>query len=419
MSLPAAADATLTRIYREDAGGVLSVLIAQLRDFDLAEEALHDAVAQAVVAWRRDGAPRNGAAWLLTAARRRAIDRIRKSARARDDATQRLLLSQLEESDRDDEQNQPIPDERLRLIFTCCHPALSQEAQVALTLRTLCGLSTREIARAYLVADSAMSQRIVRAKTKIKAAAIPYEVPGGNALGERLSAVLDVVYLIFNEGFAATEGSVPTRADLCVEAIRLGRILYQLMPHPESGGLLALMLLHDARRATRSNAAGTYIPIAEQDRTLWDHGLIDQGTQLLQYCLGQRRPGPFQIQAAISAVHAEAKTTEETDWQQIRGLYSALYRMTPTAVVALNLAVALARADKVDAGLELLESVAEELDGYQPLHAARAELLRQSERSTEAADAYRRAIELSANSAERAFLATQLAQVEVGSNSAS
>lgn len=406
-----AEDEALARIYREDAGGVLSVLVGQLRDFDLAEDALQDAMAEAVVSWRRDGPPRNGAGWLLTAARRRAIDRIRRSVTARDEATRRELLARLEDDGGEAEGDQPIPDERLRLIFTCCHPALGQEARVALTLRTVCGLSTPEIARAYLVSDVTMSQRLVRAKNKIRATAIPYEVPDGPELAERLASVLDVIYLIFNEGFAATEGASPTRADLCLEAIRLNRILYQLMPNPESGGLLALMLLHDARRDARTDDTGAYIPIAEQDRTRWNCELVDQGTKLLLHCLGQHRPGPFQVQAAISAVHAEAPSIDATDWVQIAGLYAALSEMAPTAVVTLNRAVAVANAETAEAGLALLETVARELDDYQPLHAARADLLKRCGRCSEAASAYRRAIALSANASERDFLERRLAQV--------
>lgn len=401
----------LARVYREDAGSVLSVLIGQLRDFDLAEDAFQDAIAEALISWPRDGPPHNGAGWLLTVARRRAIDRIRRSVAARDESTQRELLAQLEGDEGEAEGDQPIPDERLRLIFTCCHPALSQDAHVALTLRSLCGLSTQEIARAYLVSDVTMGQRLVRAKNKIRASAIPYEVPDGDALAERLESVLDVIYLIFNEGFAATEGTNPTRADLCLEAIRLSRILYQLMPHPEVGGLLALMLLHDARRGARTNDTGAYIPIAEQDRTRWNHDLVDEGTKLLLHCLSRRRPGPFQVQAAISAVHAEALSADATDWKQIAGLYAALAEMVPTAVVTLNRAVAVANAESAEAGLALLETVADALQAYQPLHAARADLLKRCGRNGDAADAYRQAIALSANASERDFLTRRLAQV--------
>lgn len=401
-------DEALARVYQEDAGGVLSVLIGQFRDFDLAEDALQDALSEALTQWRQDGPPTNGAGWLLTVARRRAIDRIRRNSTARDDSNQRALLMRLEDIDADSEADQPIPDERLRLIFTCCHPALAQDAQVALTLRTLCGLSTPEIARAYLVPEATMAQRIVRAKKKISATAIPYEVPSGSSLAERLIPVLDCIYLIFNEGFAATRGDSPTRADLCLEAIRLGKILYTLMPHPEVGGLLALMMLHDARRGARSDATGRYIPIADHDRSIWDRPQIKDGTNLLLYCLGQGRPGPFQIQAAISAVHAEAKTVDDTDWVQIAGLYNALSEMTPSAVITLNHAVAVANADSPEAGLALLNTVSDELKAYQPFHAARADLLKRCGRLKEAEIAYRAAIKQSTNQSEKQFLKDRL-----------
>lgn len=404
-------DETLTRIHKEDAGTVLAVLIRQLRDFDLAEDALQDAITEALVSWRRDGPPRNGAGWLLTVARRRAIDRIRRAATARNEDAQRQILADLEQEN-EAEADQPIPDERLRLIFTCCHPALRRDTSVALTLRTLCGLSTAEIARAYLVSETTMAQRLVRAKTKIRGAGIAYEVPDGPALAERLGSVLDVLYLIFNEGFSATEGPSPTRADLCLEAIRLGRILYRLMPHPEIGGLLALMLLHDGRRPARSTDSGDYVPIADQDRGRWDRALIGEGKSLLLSCLGKRRPGPFQVQAAISAVHADAPTSEDTDWTQIAGLYAALSDMAPSPIVTLNRAVAVAHAQTPEAGLTMIAAVADVLADYQPLHAARANLLKQCGRVHEAADAYRAAIALSTNRSEREFLERRLAEVE-------
>ncbi len=407
-------DEALARVYQEDAGGVLAVLIGQFRDFDLAEDALQDALSEGLVQWRTDGPPANGAGWLLTVARRRAIDRIRRSATARDDANQRELLMRLEDIDDESESDQPIPDERLRLIFTCCHPALGPDAQVALTLRTLCGLSTPAIARAHLVPEATMAQQIVRAKKKISATAIPYVVPAGRELAERLIPVLDCIYLIFNEGFSATEGASPVRADLCLEAIRLGRILYRLMPHPEVGGLLALMMLHDARRAARTDTSGLYIPIAEHDRALWNHAQIEDGTNLLLYCLGQRSPGPFQIQAAISAVHAQAKDVADTDWTQIAGLYNALSEITLSAVITLNHAVALANAETPEAGLALLEKVADDLVSYQPFHAARADLLKRAGRITAARAAYQRAIELSAKTAERAFLGARLSELPNG-----
>ncbi len=404
-------DLTLARIYRDDAGGVLAVLIRQFRDFDLAEDALQDALAEALVAWRRDGLPRSTAGWLLTVARRRAIDRIRRALTVRDEANQRELLARIEDDGEEAEEMQTVPDERLRLIFTCCHPALAPDAQVALTLRTICGLTTQQIARAYLTSDVTMAQRLVRAKSKIKLAAIPYEVPGALQLNERLAAGLDVIYLIFNEGFSASDGASPVREELCAEAIRLGNILYQLMPHPEAGGLLALMWLHDARRVARAKADGVYVPLELQDRSLWDREQIARGKQVLLQCLARNRPGPFQIQAAISAVHADAETFAETDWAQIAGLYGALEQKEPSPVVTLNRAVALANAGNVEGGLALLAAIAAALEGYQPLHAARADLLVRCGRSGEAAMAYRKAIDLSRNEAERTFLMGKLSQL--------
>ena len=407
-------EAGIAGIFREEAGSILASLIRQFRDFDLAEDALQDALADALAQWPSRGVPDNGAAWLLSTARRRAIDRIRRNVVAHNDTTRQYLQIQAG-VDEPDEQNaetaQAVPEERLRLIFTCCHPALNQPVQVALTLRTLCGLSTPEIARAYLVSEATMQQRIVRAKKKIRDAGIPYEVPGGSALDERLAAVCDVIYLIFNEGFAASEGETPVRVDLCHEALRLGRILVQLMPGPEPGGLLALMLLHDARRAARITSEGHYVPIDEQDRSLWHRAQIDEGTSLLLQCLAQRRPGPFQVQAAISAVHAQAVTAAQTDWPQIAGLYAALYQMQPSAVVRLNQAVALANAGSVDDGLHMLQALEPDLEDYQPWHAAHADLLARAGRVDEAVLAYRGAIERSGNDAQRRFLQQRLARL--------
>lgn len=398
-------------LFREEAGSILASLIRQFRDFDLAEEALQDALTDALAQWPQRGVPDNGAAWLLSTARRRAIDRIRRNVVAKNEATRQYLQIQagLDEPDEQTaETEQAVPEERLRLIFTCCHPALNQPAQVALTLRTLCGLSTPEIARAYLVSEATMQQRLVRAKKKIRDAGIPYEVPDGNVLDERLAAVCDVIYLIFNEGFAASEGESAVRVDLCREAVRLGRILVQLMPGPEPGGLLALMLLHDARRDARVAGAGRYVPIDEQDRSLWNRAQIQEGTNLLLQCLAQRRPGPFQVQAAISAVHAQAVNASQTDWPQIAGLYAALYQMQPSAVVRLNQAVALANAGSVDDGLHMLRALGSALGDYQPWHAAHADLLARVGQVNEAVLAYRRAIDLTANDAQRSFLQQRL-----------
>jgi RNA polymerase sigma-70 factor, ECF subfamily len=407
-------DSTLAGVYRKNAGQVLSALIAQLRDFDLAEEALQDAFSAALVAWRRDGLPDNAAAWLLTVARRRALDRLRRVAvRNAPQHVQAILddLEQLSAATDEAESDQSIPDERLRLIFTCCNPALNQPAQVALTLRTLCGLSTREIARAFLVPEATMAQRLVRAKHKIRAAGIPYQVPEPPFLDDRLGAVLATIYFIFNEGYAATDGDSPTRADLSEEAIRLGRLLCHLTPAPEAGGLLALMLLHDSRRVARRNEDGAMVSLEAQDRSLWDAAKIGEGTRLLRASLGQNRPGPYQIQAAISALHAEAPAFDGTDWLQIAGLYAALGQFTPSPVVTLNRAVALSHGGPVEDALELLEAVAPELGTYQPLFAAKADFLKRLGRNDAARQAYRTAIDLTANAAEKEFLERRLAAI--------
>jgi RNA polymerase sigma-70 factor (ECF subfamily) len=405
-------DALLANVYREEAGRVIAALVRQVGDLDLAEDALQDAMAEAVVAWRRDGAPRNGGAWLLTVSRRRAIDRIRKSATARTATNAASLIANLEELPKSPEATSTLPDERLRLIFTCCHPALPEDSRVALTLRTMCGLTTTEVARAFLASETTMRQRITRAKEKIRSKGIPYAIPLDAELDSRLESVLDVVYLIFNEGYAATDTSSVTRSELCEEAIRLGRILYELMPKPEVGGLLALMLLHDSRRAARISTDGAYIALDEQDRSLWNQAQIGEGRHLLHKCLGHRRPGHFQIQAAISAVHSEARTAVETDWIQIAGLYVALSQAAPSSIVTLNHAVALSHAESPDAGLRLLESVATELQEYQPFHAAHADLLRRAGRGDDAITAYRRALDLSQSDPQRQFLQQRLSQLE-------
>jgi RNA polymerase sigma-70 factor (ECF subfamily) len=404
-------EAAIALIFRAESGSILASLIRQFRDFDLAEDALQDALIEALDRWPRDGMPRNMAAWLLTSARRRAIDRIRRANVAQDDVIRHAIVQQSQlnaTTEGEAETDQAVPDERLRLIFTCCHPALNEDAQVALTLRTLCGLTTPEIARSFLVGETTMGQRLVRAKKKIRDAGIPYEVPEGEALGDRLAAVCDVIYLIFNEGFATSDGEAQVRVDLCLEAIRLARILYQLMPRPEPGGLLALLLLHDARRVARTSDAATYVPIDQQDRPLWHQGQIEEGTALLLECLAQRRPGPFQVQAAISAVHAQAVRADQTDWPQIAGLYRALYEMQPSPVVLLNRAVAMANAGQLTQAIDLLDSIREDLADYQPWHAARAELLARSNQIEEATIAYREAIRLSTNAAQRRFLQQQL-----------
>jgi len=380
---------------------VVATLIRILGDFDLAEDAVQEAFAEALRTWPSRGTPANPAAWITTTARNRAIDRLRRERRLREKSA---LLADLESLGRDGIDVDAIPDERLRLIFTCCHPALPMDARVALTLKTLSGLSTTEIARAFLVTEPAMTKRVTRAKRKIRDAGIPYRVPPPELLLERLPGVLAVLYLVFNEGYAATSGSL-VRVDLCDEAIRLARLLLALMPaEPEAAGLLALMLLQHSRRATRVSAEGDLVLLEDQDRARWDHEMIDEGLATLASALPKGRAGPYQVQAAIAALHARAPRPEDTDWPQIAGLYATLRAMTPTPVVALNHAVAVAMADGPARGLPIVDSLREQLDGYHLFHAARADLLRRLGRNDEAASAYRRAIELTTNETERAFL---------------
>ncbi|MFI5036008.1 MAG: RNA polymerase sigma factor [Acidimicrobiales bacterium] len=403
------ADAVATA-FAIEWGRVVATLIRVTGDWNLAEECAQDAFARALERWPRDGVPRNPGAWLTTVARNRAVDRLRRVGL---EATKYEELTVVSGTD-DPGTREEIGDDRLRLIFTCCHPALTVDAQVALTLRTLAGLTTGEIARAFLVSDETMAKRLVRAKGKIRHAAIPYRVPPGHLLPERTVAVLGVLYLLFNEGYSATRGPAMIRHDLCQEAIRLARVLVELMPdEPEARGLLALMLLHDARRAGRVDAAGDLVPLEEQDRRQWDAGAIAEGRATLESALRQRRGGPYQVQAAIAACHADAAVAADTDWEEIALLYDRLARLTPSPVVELNRAVAVAMARGPEAGLALVDRLERggALVGYHLLAATRADLLRRVGRRDDAADAYRAALELAGGDAERRYLQRRLAEV--------
>jgi RNA polymerase sigma-70 factor, ECF subfamily len=397
-------DDAVAAAFREHWGDVVATLIRVTGDWDLAEECTQEAFAAALERWPRDGVPNRPGGWLTTTARHRAIDRLRRSA---NEAVKLQEVASMRESDEPDDE---FGDDLLRLIFTCCHPALPVEARVALTLRTVAGLTTPEIARAFLVPVPTMAQRITRAKNKIKNARIPYRVPAAHLLPERTAAVLAVLYLLFNEGYAATEGADLVRRDLCAEAVRLGRMLVRLMPdEPEAGGLLALMLLHDARRATRVDAAGDLITLDQQDRTQWNADEIAEAVRLLDTVLRRRRPGPYQVQAAIAACHATAASSETTDWTEIAALYGELEKHQPSPVVRLNRAVAVALADGPAVGLRLLDDVG--LEGYHLLPATRADFLRRLGRLSEAAVQYRAALALTANAAERRFLQRRLDEV--------
>jgi len=402
----------IEEIFRTEHGRILATLIRLLGDIDVAEEALQEAFATALEQWPSAGTPMNPAGWLVSTGRHKAIDRLRRRARLtqkQDEIARHIELSA-------EEEDAPVPEDQLRLIFTCCHPALATEAQVALTLRTLGGLSTEEIARAFLVPAPTMAQRLVRAKAKIRVARIPYEVPADEALAERLEAVMVVVYLVFNEGYSASFGARLVRHELCEQAVRLGRMLVELLPaHAEPKGLLALMLLHDSRRATRLDDSGDIVLLEDQDRTRWDHAQIDEGAALVEAALraGGRPPGAYALQAAIAAMHAQAPTAAATDWRQIAALYGVLARVHPSPVIELNRAVAVAMSGEIERGLALVDELDRggELAGYHLLPTAQAELLRRLGRHGEAAESYRRALAQVSNEVERKHLDRRLREI--------
>jgi RNA polymerase sigma-70 factor, ECF subfamily len=412
-AVPESARELVDRVYRSDSRRVLATLIRLLGDFDLAEEALHDAFAAAVERWPEDGVPANPRAWLVSTGRFKAIDGMRR--RARFDASLGELAQRLDAERSDTGESEPdgVADDRLRLIFTCCHPALSPDAQIALTLREVCGLTTEEIAHAFLTPAPTLAQRIVRAKAKIRDARIPYQVPTQAALPERLDQVLRVIYLVFNEGYAASSGTAVTRHDLSGEAIRLGRLLVELLPEPEAIGLLALMLLHESRRAARTSPVGELVLLADQDRSLWDRAQIEEGRALVERALSSRRVGPYTLQAAIAAVHAEAPSAGATDWEQIVGLYDVLARVDPTPVVELNRAVAVAMRDGPAAGLTIIDALLArgDLDDYHLAHSARADLCRRLGRPADARVSYQRALGLTRQEPERRFLERRLREL--------
>jgi RNA polymerase sigma-70 factor (ECF subfamily) len=400
-------------IYRSESRRIFATLIRLLGDFDLAEDALHDAFRAAMEQWPRDGVPANPRAWLVSTGRFKAIDQLRR--RSRFETSLGPLAEEITAgtSDAFEPDSAGLEDDQLRLIFTCCHPALSPEARIALTLREVCGLTTEEIAHAFLVTPSTLAQRIVRAKTKIREARIPFEVPSQDELPDRLDAVLQVIYLVFNEGYSASSGESVTRADLSNEAIRLGRLLMELLPEPEVVGILALMLLHESRRPARTAPTGDLVLLEEQDRSLWNRDLITEGLALLEQALSSRRFGLYTLQAAIVAVHAEASSADTTDWAQIVGLYGLLMRVNPSPVVELNRAVTVAMLDGPSAGLELIDAILArgELTDYHLAHSTRAELCRRLGRTAEARASYERALALTQQEPERRFLERKLREL--------
>lgn len=402
--------AAIDRIYRAESRRVFATLVRLVGDFDLAEEALHEAFAAAVASWPRDGVPASPRAWLVSAGRFKATDAARRQARFADLAPKLARNSAAESADADDT---AVPDDRLRLVFTCCHPAIAPEAQVALTLREVCGLTTAEVAAALLASPAALAQRLVRAKAKIRTAGIPYVVPGAADLSNRMQSVLAVVYLVFNEGYSASAGDAVTRPDLTAEAVRLGRLLLELLPEPEVAGLLALMLLHESRRPARTDAAGDLVLLEDQDRSLWARRLIEEGRSLVGRALAAGPVGPYAVQAAVAAVHADAASAADTDWPQIVALYDLLIRLNPSAVAELNRAAAVAMRDGPAAGLALIDAILGrgDLAEYHLAHAARADLCRRLGRADDARDAYSRALALAGQEPERRFLRKRLAEL--------
>lgn len=411
---------SLAGLHRRDGGRILAGLIRQIRSFDIAEDALQDAYAKALERWPVEGVPDNPPGWIATVARRRALDLLRRVRPPPADAAVRIATIEAQDTTSLDAEWDVARDERLSLIFLCCHPALQQAAQVALTLRSLCGLTTREVARAFIETEAATAQRLVRAKRKIAQAAIPFGVPSAEVLRDRVDAVLAVVYVVFNEGYVASAGDALLRPDLCAEAVRLGRLLCDLMPEqPEAAGLLASMLLHESRREARTDTAGELVVLEDQDRSRWNRALIAEATHLLDRALLQQRPGPHQIQAAIAALHAHAPTAADTDWVQISALYDALLRHLPTAVVELNAAVALAMSGSIEGGLAWIDRIegAGALERYHWLHAAKGDLLRRAGRCADAREHYLNALALCDNRSERGHLNRRIAEVSKSSGS--